>query len=151
MAGTANEETRPWAAITRDVFAAQCGNPVVHTRVSAAEFALFAEAGEELAAMEPTMPPEEFKAHLLENKQYGAEWGQIIPLICGWRLWMAGIRSEVDRFEYVAQADGCAECGCVGASHLHHVIQRPPRSWLAAESVFVLCESCHTKAHQGEL
>lgn len=151
MARISKEETRSWAAVTQDVFAAGCRNPSTHNHVTTAEFAHFTETGEALAAMERTMPPEKFRNHLLQNKQYGAEWGQIIPLICGWRLWTAGIRSKADRIEYLAQADGCAECGCMGASHLHHVIQRPPLSWLAAESVFVLCESCHTKAHQGEL
>lgn len=147
----ADGAVRTWAAIARNVFAGQCGEPVAHGHVDATEFVRFQEVGAALAALERAMSPEAFEAHLAMDRQYGDEWPHLIPLICGWRLWKAGIRSGADRVEYLAQADSCAECGATDALHLHHSIQRPPLEWLAADSVFVLCEPCHTKTHGGDL
>jgi 5-methylcytosine-specific restriction endonuclease McrA len=142
---------RPWAAIAKDVLDCRCVESAAHEHVDAVEFTRFDECGQALAATERSMSVDDFEAFLEEDCRYGGGWALVTPLICGWRLWKAGLRTWADRVEYLAQADSCAECGTTEHLVLHHVIQRPPLEWLAADSIFVLCDSCHAKTHGGDL
>lgn len=140
-----------WYEIARTVIAAECYTPVDCGHVDANSFMRFDEEGARLADLECSLASEDFETYLAKNPRHGADWPRLIPMLCGWRLWRAGLRKQADYLEHCGRFESCANCGTTERLHPHHVIQRPALPHLVADSTWALCETCHTTAHGGSI